>query len=219
MRIRIKFTKNESVKYLGHLDIMRTFQRSFNRAGIQMEYSEGFNPHQKMHLARPLGVGVLSRGEYLDAQIKDGQDSAVIRTKLDQVTGEGFTVLAVRRLAEDAAKAMASVRYASYDILTEEDYGLDLAAYEAQISILISKKTKTGIREVDVKDLLMNLQKDGSLLHVQMKAGSENNLKPELLMEDILRFHRLAFKEDMLQITRTELYAEGTVPLIEYQTI
>ena len=58
MKIRIKFAKIGPVKYVGHLDMLRYFQKLMRRAGIDITYSEGFNPHQKMSFAAPLGVGV-----------------------------------------------------------------------------------------------------------------------------------------------------------------
>ena len=66
MRIRIKFTKQGVIKFIGHLDLMRFFQKAVRRAGIDIAYSGGFNPHQLMSFASPLGVGLTSNGEYLD---------------------------------------------------------------------------------------------------------------------------------------------------------
>ena len=86
MRVRIRFEKKQPVRYLGHLDIMRFFQRTLNRAGVKMEYSGGFNPHQKMSFAQPLGVGILSEGEYLDAEIAPGQDLNQILENLNRVS-------------------------------------------------------------------------------------------------------------------------------------
>ena len=219
MRIRIKFTKNEIVKYLGHLDIMRTFQRCFNRAGVQMTYSEGFNPHQKMHFALPLGVGIASRAEYLDAEIADGQDPDTICRNLDAVTGQGFDVLAVRALSDNAEKGMAAVQYASYEVAWDQDPGLDLDTYLNRPAVLITKTTKTGEKQVDLKPMLEEFTMEGPALHLLMKAGSQSNIKPELIAEDLMNFHGLAFERDRIRITRTELFAENIIPLIDYQTI
>ena len=219
MRIRIKFTKNEIVKYLGHLDIMRTFQRCFHRADVKMTYSEGFNPHQKMNFALPLGVGIASRGEYLDAEITDGQDPKLICSNLDMVTGSGFDILDVRALKENAEKAMASVRYASYEIEWMDTPGFDLADYCSQPVILIRKLTKSGEKDVDIKPMLVDMQMNGSVLNILMKAGSESNVKPELIAKDLMKFHELPYIRDQIRITRTELYAAGITPLIDYQTV
>ncbi|MCQ2513113.1 MAG: TIGR03936 family radical SAM-associated protein, partial [Lachnospiraceae bacterium] len=117
MKIRIKFTKEESVKYIGHLDIMRFFQRCFNRAGVKMAYSEGFNPHQKMSFAMPLGLGITSIGEYVDCEIADGQDLAVIAENMNKVAGDGFKILQIKKIKPNSSKAMASVKYAGYQVI------------------------------------------------------------------------------------------------------
>ena len=69
MKIRIKFRKYGALKFVGHLDMMRYFQKALKRAGIDMKYSEGFNPHMIMSFAAPLGVGVTSTGEYFDMEL------------------------------------------------------------------------------------------------------------------------------------------------------
>ena len=69
MKIRIKFRKYGALKFVGHLDMMRYFQKALKRAGIDMKYSEGFNPHMIMSFAAPLGVGITSDGEYFDIEV------------------------------------------------------------------------------------------------------------------------------------------------------
>lgn len=66
IKVRIKFSKHSSMIFIGHLDIMRYFQKAMRRADIDIAYSAGFNPHQIMSFAAPLGVGLYSNGEYLD---------------------------------------------------------------------------------------------------------------------------------------------------------
>ena len=57
MKIRIKFSKQGAMKFIGHLDTMRYFQKAMRRADVDIRYSEGFSPHQIMSFAAPLGVG------------------------------------------------------------------------------------------------------------------------------------------------------------------
>ena len=64
MKIRIKFRKNGVMKFIGHLDIMRYFQKAIKRADIAICYTGGFSPHMIMSFASPLGVGITSDGEY-----------------------------------------------------------------------------------------------------------------------------------------------------------
>ena len=89
MRIRIKFSKNGSLKYIGHLDVMRFFQKVIRRAEIDIAYSEGFSPHMQMSFAQPLGIGVTSDGEYFDMDMKSRSTSAeLVRLMNEQMSDE-----------------------------------------------------------------------------------------------------------------------------------
>lgn len=179
MRIRIKFAKKDTVKFLGHLDIMRFFQRCFNRADVKMEYSIGYNPHQKMSFAQPLGVGILSRGEYLDAEIAEGQDLNAVCRRLNEVCGDGFEVISVKAVQEGAKKAMAALCFAEYEVLIpmngdmQEPDGLPAETERKQTmlqmqeavqnllamkQLLVIKKTKSGEKETDIRPQICELQ-------------------------------------------------------------
>lgn len=218
MKIRVKFSRKDRVKYLGHLDIMRSFQRGFIRAGVQMIYSEGFSPHQKMNFAQPLGVGVTSSGDYLDAEIADGQDPEMIRERLDEQMGEGFDVKSVKIISEGAAKGMAAVQFASYKITVNEGQVPDLAPFENAESVITVKKTKSGQSETDIRPLVLKMNASGNDLYFTVKGGSENNLKPDLLMQEICRLNGMEYDRNSCRIERTELMATGQIPLEAYQT-
>lgn len=65
MEIRIKFAKIGNMRFIGHLDIMRFFQKVMRKSALPVKYSEGFSPHQIMSFASPLGMGIEGLGEYL----------------------------------------------------------------------------------------------------------------------------------------------------------
>lgn len=90
MKIRIKFSKYGTMKYIGHLDMMRFFQKAIRRAGIDVKYSEGFSPHQIMSFAAPLGVGMESRGEYMDIEVLSMTTAQEMKEALNRVMVEGW---------------------------------------------------------------------------------------------------------------------------------
>ena len=90
MKIRIKFSKHGNMKFIGHLDIMRYFQKAIRRAEIDIVYSEGFSPHQKISFAAPLGVGLLSEGEYMDIEVHTSKPSQEMIKALNAVMAEGI---------------------------------------------------------------------------------------------------------------------------------
>lgn len=166
MKIRIKFAKYGAMKFIGHLDMMRFFQKAVRRADIDVKYSEGFSPHQIMSFAAPLGVGIESCGEYMDLEVLSMSSVEDMKEALNQVMVEGVEVLAVNVLPDQAKNAMASVAAASYQIhLKEGTFGIpnlaeSVAAFYAQNQILYTKETKKNILEVDLKQGIYEIQAD-----------------------------------------------------------
>lgn len=164
MKLRIKFAKYGAMKFIGHLDMMRFFQKAVRRAGIDVKYSEGFSPHQIMSFAAPLGVGIESLGEYMDLEVLSMSAPEDMKDALNRVMVEGVEVLAVNILPDQAKNAMASVAAASYQIhLKEGNFGLpDLAAgvasFYAQKQIPYIKETKKSVIETDLKPGIYELQ-------------------------------------------------------------
>ena len=104
MKLRIKFTKSGVMVFIGHLDMMRYFQKAMRRADIDIAYSQGFNPHQIMSFALPLGVGVYSDGEYLDIEANSITSSEDMCKRLNEVMVDGVTVESVKLLADNAVR-------------------------------------------------------------------------------------------------------------------
>ena len=149
MKIRVKFSKHGAMKFIGHLDIMRYFQKAIRRAEIPIVFTEGFSPHMVMSFASPLGVGIESEGEYMDIEIKEPLSTEEAVRRLDAVMSEGMRILDFRQIPEEkASNAMALVAAADYRIRFREGYEPDLdwkklyTAFLEQPSISIIKKTK-----------------------------------------------------------------------------
>ena len=132
MKIRIKFSKQGAMKFIGHLDTMRYFQKAMRRADVDIRYSEGFSPHQIMSFAAPLGVGLTGSGEYLDIEVLSTDSSAEMVKRLNDTMVEGVEVLSYRKLPDDAENAMSIVAACDYTIVLRDDYenGLSMTAEE-----------------------------------------------------------------------------------------
>lgn len=164
MKIRIKFAKYGAMKFIGHLDMMRFFQKAVRRADIDVKYSEGFSPHQIMSFAAPLGVGIESCGEYMDLEVLSMSSVEEMREALNRVMVEGVQVLSAAVLPDLAKNAMASVAAASYQIhLKEGTFGIpafaeSVESFYAQDRILYTKETKKNTLEVDLKQGIYEIQ-------------------------------------------------------------
>ena len=106
MKYRIKFSKYSSMVFIGHLDMMRYFQKAIRRAGLPIAYSTGFSPHQILSFAAPLGVGLFSNGEYADLEFTTEVKTAECKKRLQSVMVEGVDILSVKVLPKDAGNAI-----------------------------------------------------------------------------------------------------------------
>ena len=215
MKVRIKFAKQGAMKFIGHLDIMRYFQKAVKRAGLDAAYSEGFSPHMIMSFAAPLGVGVTSEGEYFDLELKTPMSSEEAVERLNQVMVEGMEVLSVREVPEGKkGKAMSLVAAADYLVSFREgmepgkDWKEKVPAFMEQQEIRILKKTKKNEKEVDIKPYIYEMEIRGESICLKLAAGSVKNTKPELVMEAFYGFCGQEFQPLSLLIHRMEVYGD-----------
>jgi len=162
MKVRMRFSKTGTMKFIGHLDVMRFFQKTFRRAELDMIYSQGFNPHPLLSFASPLGVGLTSDGEYLDIQLHTCDSGAEMLRRINAaMTSDGLEqemcVESIRLLPDDAKTSMALVVAADYRMDLKdgyekiEDFEERFTEFLKQESIVIRKKTKNGETEIDLR--------------------------------------------------------------------
>ncbi|MCM1282330.1 MAG: TIGR03936 family radical SAM-associated protein [Muribaculaceae bacterium] len=229
MKIRIKFCKWGVMKFVGHLDMMRYFQKAMRRADIDICYSEGFSPHPVMSFAAPLGVGLTSDGEYLDIEVHSSPASREALSALNDVMVEGVKTVSYVRLPDNAKAAMSLVAAADYRLRIRE--GCDsrsTAEWEEMIrrefwdrkEFVITKKTKKSEREVDLKPLVYALsvrEEEGKpAFYMTVSTGSTDNVKPELVLSSICGRCGISLPAEAVRIHRMEIYARengGLIPL------
>jgi len=218
MKVRIKFRKYGAMIFIGHLDIMRYFQKAMRRAEIDIAYSQGFNPHQIMSFAAPLGVGLYSNGEYLDIECNSVTTTEDMISRLQSVMVEGIDILNVCALPDNVGNAMASVAAAKYtirlryDAVSNFDYSSQLADFYAQSSITVTKQTKKSEKTLDIKPLIYDLsvQTDEAtkkpVFSMMVDASSSGNIKPGLVMEAFYQFAGLNAGDFDFIVTREDTY-------------
>lgn len=214
MRVRIKFSKHGVVKFIGHLDVMRYFQKAIRRAGIDVTYTTGFSPHQVMSFAAPLGVGHYSNGEYLDIEVNSHQGRQNMIDRLNGAMVPGIVIENIVALGDKAGNAMASVAAAGYTLEWKEGYEVpaDLekqaTAFFEQNSIMVTKQTKKSTLELDLKPGIYEMKSTKDSIYILVDASSSGNIKPTLLLEAFYEFIGKEFEPLAIQITREETYTD-----------
>lgn len=219
-KLRIKFQKTGAIQYIGHLDVMRFFQKCLRRAQIDVCYTTGFSPHQILTFAAPLSVGLESFGEYMDVEVGTITSSEDVIDRLNAASVPEIKIVSAKLLPEGAGNAMASVAAAKYQIdffegrvpgIFQEDTGsvhARLDAFLAKDSIPYVKEGKKGTREVDLRKGIFELSWDGQekFLTMTLDASSGENVKPSQVLEALLQECEEELAENALKITRLDVY-------------
>ncbi len=160
-RLFLAITKGEELRFLGHLDVIRTFERIVQRSGLIATFSEGFNPHMKIAFDAALGVGVAADPLYAELRIESGETTDEIAKKLSVECPEGFLIRGIIEaepewpklinfLNEDCYEAEGPVSFAS----DETETARRLAAFNVAESVLYERVTPKKTRVMDVKQML-----------------------------------------------------------------
>ena len=216
MKLRIKFSKHGTIRFIGHLDVMRYFQKAFRRSELDIAYSEGYSPHQIMSFAAPLSVGFESDGEYMDVTLNSMVSTEDVRVRLNEQMANGIEILSVRVLPDDAKNAMASVAAAGYYIDFRDNFVPPLGwqktieNFLSQEHIQVIKKAQKSEREIDLKDYIFDFKlssyQEKDCPYLMVNASSSGNIKPAFVFEQIYAFLGLPFDAFNLKITREDTY-------------
>lgn len=214
MKLRVKFSKHGVLRFIGHLDVMRYFQKAIRRAGIDIAYSAGFSPHQIMSFAAPLGVGLESNGEYMDIEVNTLTSARELTDLLNAQMVDGIEVLEVKLLPDNAGNAMASVAAARYTIAFRKGYQpvfltrSVICDFWGQDRIIVTKKTKKSESTFDMKPYIYECDFDegNKCISLTVDASSAGNIKPALVVKALFDYKNQVFDEFGLLITREETY-------------
>ena len=214
-KLRLRFKKTGRAVYISHLDLMQTMQRAFSRAGYELKYSEGFNPHPQISIALPLSVGAASFCEIMDFKLKGEADISDIPARLTAALPEGLEVTDCYEPQRKAAelKYLRVKGIFEYDERDVERMAQSLRDFYSAGEIVISKKTKRGSKDIDLKEYLPKLaystQGDTLRFEVQLPcaAGEGVNLNPALLLEHLQKTHELPPWQ--CEVLRTQLYTKS----------
>lgn len=209
-KLRLRFSKTGRAVYISHLDLMHTMQRAFSRAGYELKYSEGFNPHPQISIALPLSVGAESVCEIMDFRLRQEADPKEIPARLTAVMPEGIEVSE----CYEQTRKVAELKYLEvegafeYDDADTEEMAARLREFFAADEIVITKKTKRGMGESDIKSAIRSIEflpMDGQVRIKAVISAQEPTLNPELLA-DALRQKAPEIAPDFAKFRRIETF-------------
>ncbi len=214
-KLRARFFKKDRAKYISHLDLYRFMQRSFKRAGIEVWYTEGFNPHLYIMFPLPLSLGYESDCEIMDFNIiDDSMTNECVMEKMNSVLPEGIQICQVY----EPVMKHTEIAFSEYDIyLIPQDTDHNeftaekFSSFMAQDQIIISKKTKQKtFKEVDIKPFvdisLAENSKSGLHIVLKMPSGNNGSYNPSLLTDAFCKY--AGSEPDFVKVRRTSVITQ-----------
>ena len=207
---RMLFSKEGTAAYISHLDLLRTFQRVFIRAGLVIRHSSGFHPHPVMSFVLPLSVGQSSSCELLDFETVEDLDAAAFPERLNPFLPEGVRILDCWTPVEPVRE----MKFLQADVSLEYDGGVPSGAAERMAALLLGESVVVAKRnkkkqmvDTDIRPMIESVtpeEREGAVvLHVTVQ-GQNPGVNPALLAAAVERYLP-DLKPDFVRVRRTAL--------------
>ena len=218
-RYRIKLTKTGILRYFSHLDWQNTFLKALSRSGLNIAFSQGFNPTMKVSMGVALPLFAQSKCELVDIEIYDSLPEEEIKQKLEKVLPTGAEILSIVKIEKSAKSIDTTVCWAEYEVKLFDDTLYDFEDFKYNTDrvltsqeIFIEKKNKKGlIKKIDIKPCIKSYKFNGNSLFIILKTGQNleggiPSLRADVLME-------LIAPDVKFDITRTRFFDENNQEL------
>ena len=210
-KIRICFSKTGCSKFVSHLDLMKTLQRTFRRGGIDISYSQGFNPHPIMSIAHPLPLGVEGLNEYMDISVDSKPNFEELKIKMNNALPQDIRVNSISEVNRPL-NVLVRAEYSAIINLVQEVENLEqeINHFLALNEIVVEKKTKRGLSDTDIKPMIFDVEIDQIQerevkLNFILANGEPANLKAVTFLEAMEKYIE-GFKVEYSSIVRKNLY-------------
>ena len=192
-RLRMRFAKGEPLKYISHLDLARTWERVFRRAGLPLAYSQGFNPRPRFQIAAALPVGVTGRAEYLDLWLAGSMAPGDMLSRLRPTLPPGLEVLDIGEVELRAPALQSQMRAAIYRAVVKSQEPVE--AVRTRVQALLEQPTlmrqrhhKGKLRTYDLRPLVQSVtvepgQAGTHVLTMRLQASPEGAGRPDAVLE------------------------------------
>ena len=199
MRIQITFSKQGALRYTGHLDLHKLWERAARRAEMPLAYSQGFHPQPKMNLASALPLGFSSRCEVLDMRLEHDIPLDGLRERLNGTLPSGIQVSSIESVAERAPALQTQVVSAEYEVrMIDSAFGSELRRkIESVLEAESIARTRRG-KAYDLRPLIeaLDLLDDKILMRLAAREGATG--RPEEVLAEL----GIAFEETRIERTR-----------------
>ncbi len=212
-RFRVWFRKGDRVRYISHLDVLRSWERSLRRAELPLAYSQGFTPHPKLAFASPLPLGFVSEAEVMDVTLDERVDIAAFASRLAEQTTEDLAVLRVEEIPTNAPAPQAAMLWADYRLalpVPPAEAAVTVRDFLAREEFAWREERGERIREYDLRKACAWLHfspvEGGTEFNMRLQSDQELTARPEAVVAALFP------GQTAIVITRTNIVLSGHSP-------
>ncbi len=209
MRYWIKFSKEGRLKFISHRDMHKVVNRIIIRADLPVVYSKGFHPHQRISFSNPLELGIESKAEYLDLELREEVQPQKIYKALDENSPKGFSFYGAKKYEIGAPKLMAWLELASYNIenidrINSNELEIAISKFLKKEEIYIEKRRRKRVLKVNIRSYIHSIELVENNIKLKLQTGQRGNLK---VSQFIKIFNKVTgVNLDSYRILKTEMY-------------
>lgn len=220
-RLFLSITKGEKLRFLGHLDFLRTLERAVMRSEVPIAFSEGFNPHMKLTLDSALGVGVTADPLYLEIKLEKEMPLEEVKERLSGQLPEGIEIHKIIEAEQGWPKFVAVFNEDAYEMegpvlenAKQEDFDSAYEALEkfnALDSFMYERVTPKKVRTMDVKPMILEpmkaVFKDGrAYLTFSLIRSNTGSIQPKDVWKFLAESFKMPWTEGEFICSRTGTY-------------
>lgn len=199
MTLRIRYSKDGAARWLGHLDVMRAFERAFRRAAVSVALTEGFNPRPKLRFVFPTAVGLAASEDVVFADLVADAQVDVVLTTLNGALPSGLRAISAERVPTDQHRAaLLAYDVADYTAacdapgVTQADVDHAVERVLACDTLCAWRGAEGAAREIEIRRHLVslegNLVSPGLLrLGMSIRFGASGTAKPSEVVQCVAR--------------------------------
>ena len=210
-KIRVKYLKGRELKFIGHLDLMRTIERTIRRSSISVTFSQGFNPKMKISYGTPLPLGVTSETEFADIEIDGWIKPEDLKIELNAKFPPGINIIEAKIVGPKDVSLMSSTEAIEYVAEEVDTNGLNekIEKLMKEENMVIKRKRKGITKEVNIRPMIFDISLQGKDLHMIVQSNPNGTVKPFEVME--------VLGTEAAEVTRVKQFRKDKGKLIEIQ--
>jgi radical SAM-linked protein len=183
LRVRIRFSKQDDLRWIGHRDLMRCFERIFRRAALPLGRSEGFHPKPRMTFPLPLAVGIAGDDEVMEFELAEELSAEEVETRLAAQLPGGLKLHSVEILPPGTKKVRvtSATYHAPIPAALQDGLLQRIDRLLAQPACPIARSH--GRSSVDIRPLLESLAYEAGVLSMQMRIDQAGSAGPREVLQ------------------------------------